>query len=326
MRQTFLAAIAALALTPLNSQAQEPTADTAGLQKAAQNPVAGMISVPIQSNVNFGIGPFDRNQNVLNIQPVIPVNVSQRLEHDHSLDFAIRVAARTWHGESGSIRNRGKYPGLSGGARCAGPRRRIWPGRHDSDVLLFTSQTTQIDLGRGADLYFAYRYRAGAGARKAQCGTVYCGAGAAWSVDRRCAGEQHLVGCGIRGPRRREPDVVAVFHQLQPEKGLGNIDIADDHGQLAGFERKCMDSTGRWRSDASFPIGISASEWIGVVFRECCASGGRIAVGDAAATIVLVSEAAWCSEKELRRHDARVVCRCCLAVACSRESEISYKR
>ena len=35
-----------------------------------------MISVPIQNNTNFGIGPFDRNQNVLNLQPVVPVNVS----------------------------------------------------------------------------------------------------------------------------------------------------------------------------------------------------------------------------------------------------------
>jgi hypothetical protein len=39
--------------------------------------VAGLISVPIQNNTNFGIGPFGRNQNVLNIQPVIPVNVTQ---------------------------------------------------------------------------------------------------------------------------------------------------------------------------------------------------------------------------------------------------------
>jgi hypothetical protein len=77
MRLTFLAAIATLALTALTSQAQQPPADTGGLQKAVQNPVAGLISVPIQNNTNFDIGPFDRNQNVLNIQPVIPINVSQ---------------------------------------------------------------------------------------------------------------------------------------------------------------------------------------------------------------------------------------------------------
>jgi hypothetical protein len=76
MRRTFLATIAALALTPLTSQAQQPHDETGDLQKATQNPVAELISVPFQNNTNFGIGPFNRNQNVLNIQPVIPINVS----------------------------------------------------------------------------------------------------------------------------------------------------------------------------------------------------------------------------------------------------------
>jgi hypothetical protein len=77
MRRTFLAAIAVLTLAGLTVQAQQPPAETGELQKATQNPVAGLISVPVQSNTNFGIGPFDRNQNILNIQPVIPINVSQ---------------------------------------------------------------------------------------------------------------------------------------------------------------------------------------------------------------------------------------------------------
>jgi hypothetical protein len=52
-------------------------ASTEDLQKATQNPVASLISVPVQNNSNFGIGPFDRTQNVLNIQPVIPIHVSE---------------------------------------------------------------------------------------------------------------------------------------------------------------------------------------------------------------------------------------------------------
>jgi len=48
------------------------------LQKATQNPVSSLISVPVQNNSNFGIGPFDRTQNVLNIQPVIPVKASEK--------------------------------------------------------------------------------------------------------------------------------------------------------------------------------------------------------------------------------------------------------
>jgi hypothetical protein len=46
------------------------------LRKAAQNPVASLISVPVQNNNNFGIDPGYRTQDVLNIQPVIPVKVS----------------------------------------------------------------------------------------------------------------------------------------------------------------------------------------------------------------------------------------------------------
>jgi hypothetical protein len=50
---------------------------TEALQKATQNPVANLISVPLQNNSNFDIGPFDRTQNALNIQPVIPIRVSE---------------------------------------------------------------------------------------------------------------------------------------------------------------------------------------------------------------------------------------------------------
>ncbi|UCH79528.1 MAG: neuromedin U [Candidatus Coatesbacteria bacterium] len=44
------------------------------LAKKTQNPVADLISFPLQNNTNFGLGTFDRVQNVLNIQPVIPIN------------------------------------------------------------------------------------------------------------------------------------------------------------------------------------------------------------------------------------------------------------
>jgi len=61
----------------VSASAQQNSDDTASLQKATQNPVASLISVPIQNNSNFNIGPADRTQNVLNIQPVIPVQMSE---------------------------------------------------------------------------------------------------------------------------------------------------------------------------------------------------------------------------------------------------------
>jgi hypothetical protein len=61
---------ALLALTPA-AVAQ----DQADLAKASQNPVAAMISLPLQNNTFFGIGPDDDTANVLNIQPVIPIGI-----------------------------------------------------------------------------------------------------------------------------------------------------------------------------------------------------------------------------------------------------------
>ena len=52
-------------------------AATESLQKATQNPVASLISVPIQNNSNFGVNPGYRTQDVLNIQPVIPIGISK---------------------------------------------------------------------------------------------------------------------------------------------------------------------------------------------------------------------------------------------------------
>jgi hypothetical protein len=46
------------------------------LRKAAQNPIASLISVPVQNVDNFGVNPGDRTQNITNIQPVIPVRLS----------------------------------------------------------------------------------------------------------------------------------------------------------------------------------------------------------------------------------------------------------
>ena len=48
------------------------------LRNAAQNPVASLISVPVQENWNFGIQPGNRTQNVLNIQPVIPLSLGKK--------------------------------------------------------------------------------------------------------------------------------------------------------------------------------------------------------------------------------------------------------
>jgi hypothetical protein len=47
---------------------------TEALAKKTQNPVADLITIPFQSNTNFGVGSGNAVQEVFNIQPVIPIH------------------------------------------------------------------------------------------------------------------------------------------------------------------------------------------------------------------------------------------------------------
>jgi len=77
MRILKLSLMILLGLIPLLSHAEGMSAaEKEQLAKAAQNPVASMISLPFQNNTNLDIGPDDSTQNILNIQPVWPVELN----------------------------------------------------------------------------------------------------------------------------------------------------------------------------------------------------------------------------------------------------------
>jgi opacity protein-like surface antigen len=62
-------------VAPADATKPETDEDREKLAKAAQNPIADLISVPFQNNANFNVAPFNRTQDVLNIQPVIPLHL-----------------------------------------------------------------------------------------------------------------------------------------------------------------------------------------------------------------------------------------------------------
>jgi hypothetical protein len=69
------ACLAALAIASADAWAQQSEEEIA---KAAQNPVAAMISLPLQYNYDQNIGPLeDGHKSYINVQPVIPFSLNE---------------------------------------------------------------------------------------------------------------------------------------------------------------------------------------------------------------------------------------------------------
>lgn len=65
-----------LSMSSLIIAQEEPEKDTSSdLANKIQNPIAAMISLPIQNNTDFGFGPYNKAKNTTNIQPVVPVSI-----------------------------------------------------------------------------------------------------------------------------------------------------------------------------------------------------------------------------------------------------------
>ena len=77
----FFVAISALPASAANEDGdgiiEAGEDETDELARAVQNPVASLISVPFQNNTNFNVGPREKTQNILNIQPVLPFELNE---------------------------------------------------------------------------------------------------------------------------------------------------------------------------------------------------------------------------------------------------------
>jgi len=78
MKKIFLVFV--LTLVPLVGSAQEATASKSAadeLAKKLQNPLASLVSIPFQSNFDFGFDPADGSRWLMNVQPVVPISISE---------------------------------------------------------------------------------------------------------------------------------------------------------------------------------------------------------------------------------------------------------
>jgi hypothetical protein len=78
MRRAWVLALLLL-LEGAGARADEPPPeDDLELAEESENPIATLVNVPFQFNFNGAIGPFERTQFLLNLQPVIPIRFSRR--------------------------------------------------------------------------------------------------------------------------------------------------------------------------------------------------------------------------------------------------------
>lgn len=75
-RKKLIAPVAAAGVALALSAGACLAQDAAALARAAQNPIADLVSVPIQWNINPNVGPLEETQHVVNVQPVLPFKVN----------------------------------------------------------------------------------------------------------------------------------------------------------------------------------------------------------------------------------------------------------
>ncbi|MGC4075027.1 MAG: hypothetical protein QM760_21510 [Nibricoccus sp.] len=83
MKTKFTTFTLSLLLLTSRAFAQEPGVggdhDMADLAKKLNDPTASLISVPIQTNVDFGGGPSDDGMQIkVNLQPVVPIDLNEQ--------------------------------------------------------------------------------------------------------------------------------------------------------------------------------------------------------------------------------------------------------
>ena len=102
----FIALFSVLILTggsiPLWAQEAKPKMDMTELAKKTQNPVASLVSVPLQSNWDFNLGPKeDKNNFLLNVQPVIPISLNE--DYNLILRTIVPVKANEFPASAGGL-------------------------------------------------------------------------------------------------------------------------------------------------------------------------------------------------------------------------------
>ena len=256
--------------------AEEPEADTSAateaLQNATQNPLASLVSVPVQNNNNFGVNPGYRTQDVLNIQPVIPIGISQ--DWNLLVRWIMPIVYQPVPNQPGTPET-GEY------------------GLGDMVPTFFISPKKPGKLIWGAGPVFQLPTATNTYLGQGEVGhrPIDRTSDATGPLDFRDTGKQCLVRCGIGQPHRCESIFVPILHQLQPEKGMVHHLAADADSELGSDEWKYMDRAVWRRNRKNHETGQSAGVAHCTVLWQRGSSGRGSVVDDAVTDRVSVSQA-----------------------------------
>jgi hypothetical protein len=189
--------------------------DQAALAKTAQNPLATIVTFPFQFNFNNGVGPFDRRQTTLNIQPVIPFPAGDMTIISRLILPYVSIPV----GETDAV-----------------------TGFADWSWSLFFSPMPKGNLSWGVGPAFSLPFATNPealGSGKLSLGptAVLFWVLGARQLDARSRREQHLVHCRRQRPRIRQQVLRAVVDQLQLRRRLGVRNCTDHHVRLEGAVR-----------------------------------------------------------------------------------------
>ena len=199
--------------------------DTEALAKAAQNPIANMISLPFQNNTTLNAGPEKQTQNVLNIQPVLPV----KLDKD-------------WNLITRTILPVISQPPFA-------PDQDRVNGIGDTQVELFVSpgQPGKLIWGVGPILQIPTNSNAALGTKKWGIGpaAVLLTSEGHWLYGVVANNVWSFAGPDDAPPINQM--LVQPFVNYNFAGGWYATALAGHHGQLEGVQQRPLDRAGRWR-------------------------------------------------------------------------------
>ena len=243
----------------------EPSEDE-DLAKKSQNPIADLVSVPFQSNTNFNAGPFNRTQEVLNIQPVVPLHISA----DWNLISRTIVPVISQ-----------PHPILDSNTNGIG----------DITEELFFSPVHSGALIWGAGPVFTIPSATDPilGTGRVLLGPTLVLLTTPGTLGDRCIGQQSVVGRRQSAAAVREHVPRAAVHQLQYGARLVFDLIAAHHRELAGGTGSAMGRAGWWRRWPNIQNRRPASERRNPGLLQCNKSNRCTKLAVARRTLIPVS-------------------------------------